>query len=173
MKLYRNWIINEGARAGEHTNERTNVRTYSHTYVRDRPYIPSTTLLCEEINRVENTILGSLDITFIRQDQKRCGNGVEVARLVEPCLHFSAFFWSSQIHLLSKDTNQVFNLSCITRRFYSIKSVKHINYKKTLICLNLLKLELHYDISLVSYSYHGQCQYVVNCLQRSFLKALF
>ena len=40
MKLYRNWIINEVARAmtkGEHTNE---------------PYIPSTTLLCEEINRV-------------------------------------------------------------------------------------------------------------------------
>ena len=45
MKLYRNWIINEVARAGEHTNERTYVRTYSHTYVRDRPYIPSTTLL--------------------------------------------------------------------------------------------------------------------------------
>ena len=49
---YRNWIINEVARAGEHTNERTYVRTYSHTYVRDRPYIPSTTLLCEGINRV-------------------------------------------------------------------------------------------------------------------------
>ena len=49
MKLYRNWIINEVARAGEHTNERTYVRTYSHTYVRDRPYIPSTTLLCEGI----------------------------------------------------------------------------------------------------------------------------
>ena len=49
VKLYRNWIINEVARAGEHTNERTYVRTYSHTYVRDRPYIPSTTLLCEGI----------------------------------------------------------------------------------------------------------------------------
>ena len=49
MKLYRNWIINEVARAGEHTNEHTYVRTYSHTYVRDRPYIPSTTLLCEGI----------------------------------------------------------------------------------------------------------------------------
>ena len=30
-------------------NVRTYVRTYSHTYVRDRPYIPSTTLLCEGI----------------------------------------------------------------------------------------------------------------------------
>ena len=49
MKLYRNWIINEVARAGEHTN----VRTYSHTYVRDRPYIPSTTLLCEGIIRLD------------------------------------------------------------------------------------------------------------------------
>ena len=33
------------------TNVRTYVRTYSHTYVRDRPYIPSTTLLSEGINR--------------------------------------------------------------------------------------------------------------------------
>ena len=49
VKLYRNWIINEVARAGEHTNERTYLRTYSHTYVRDRPYIPSTTLLCKGI----------------------------------------------------------------------------------------------------------------------------
>ena len=49
VKLYRNWIINEVARVGEHTNERTYVRTYSHTYVRDRPYIPFTTLLCEGI----------------------------------------------------------------------------------------------------------------------------
>ena len=48
VKLYRNWIINEVARAmtkGEHPNE----HTYSHTYVQDRPYIPSTTLLCEGI----------------------------------------------------------------------------------------------------------------------------
>ena len=28
VKLYRNWIINEVARAGEHTNERTYVRTF-------------------------------------------------------------------------------------------------------------------------------------------------
>ena len=58
VKLYRNWIINEVTRAGEHTNERTYirtyVRTYSHTYVRDRPYIPSTTLLCEGIIMVEH-----------------------------------------------------------------------------------------------------------------------
>ena len=54
VKLYQNWIINEVARAmtkGEHTKERTYVLTYSHTYVRDRPYIPSTTLLCEGIIR--------------------------------------------------------------------------------------------------------------------------
>ena len=34
MKLYRNWIINEVARAGEHMNERTYVRTYVLTYIR-------------------------------------------------------------------------------------------------------------------------------------------
>ena len=64
MKLYRNWIINEVARAGEHTNERTYVRTYvrtySHTYVRDRPYIPSTTLLCEGIIKVKEQKLGTV-----------------------------------------------------------------------------------------------------------------
>ena len=61
VKLYPNWIINEVARAGEHTNERTYVRTYvrtySHTYVRDRPYIPSTTLLCEGIIKVDLIIV--------------------------------------------------------------------------------------------------------------------
>ena len=31
VKLYRNWIINEVARAGEHTNERTYVRTHIQT----------------------------------------------------------------------------------------------------------------------------------------------
>ena len=34
VKLYRNWIINEVARAGEHRNERTYVRTYVLTYIR-------------------------------------------------------------------------------------------------------------------------------------------
>ena len=34
VKLYRNWIINEVARAGEHTNERTYVRLYVLTYIR-------------------------------------------------------------------------------------------------------------------------------------------
>ena len=33
VKLYRNWIINEVARAGKHTNERTNVRTYVRTHI--------------------------------------------------------------------------------------------------------------------------------------------
>ena len=35
------------------TNVRTYVRSYSHTYVRDRPYIPSTTLLCEGIINIK------------------------------------------------------------------------------------------------------------------------
>ena len=35
VKLYRNWIINEVATAGEHTNQRTYVRTHIHTYGTD------------------------------------------------------------------------------------------------------------------------------------------
>ena len=34
MKLYRNWIINEVARAMTKVNIRTNVRTYVRTYIR-------------------------------------------------------------------------------------------------------------------------------------------
>ena len=49
MKLYRNWIINKVARAGEHTNE----RTYELTYIRTgQTLYPSTTLLCEGIIKV-------------------------------------------------------------------------------------------------------------------------
>ena len=49
------------------TNVRTYVRTYSHTYVRDRPYIPSTTLLCEGIIKVEDwpTVLVGSIITLV------------------------------------------------------------------------------------------------------------
>ena len=42
------------------TNERTYVRTYSHTYVRDRPYIPSTTLLCVGIINESDTFISIL-----------------------------------------------------------------------------------------------------------------
>ena len=44
------------------TNVRTYVRTYSHTYVRDRPYIPSTTLLCEGIIIMQVLMLAGLNI---------------------------------------------------------------------------------------------------------------
>ena len=73
VKLYRNWIINEVARAGEHTNERTYVRTYSHTYVRDRPYIPSTTLLCEGIiTDGEKIVLLYTTFTYISSQCLKC-----------------------------------------------------------------------------------------------------
>ena len=98
MKLYRNWIINEVARAGEHTNERTYVRTYvrtySHTYVRDRPYIPSTTLLCEGIiicfHMEANFVLSEL--TSIQKGDK-WGNG----RLASPetvSIHLKSIQWT-------------------------------------------------------------------------------
>ena len=54
------------------TNVRTYVRTYSHTYVRYRPYIPSTTLLCEGIIRDKSFIIrwGGGGGTFSFKSQK-------------------------------------------------------------------------------------------------------
>ena len=49
-------------RSLERMNIRTYVRTYSHTYVRDRPYIPSTTLLCEGINKDAKAMTKSLSL---------------------------------------------------------------------------------------------------------------
>ena len=51
-------------RSLERVNIRTNVRTYSHTYVRDRPYIPSTTLLCEGIKSIHLCCAGFLVINI-------------------------------------------------------------------------------------------------------------
>ena len=54
-------------RSLERVNIRTNVRTYSHTYVRDRPYIPSTTLLCEGIiNKVARAMTKGKHICCLR-----------------------------------------------------------------------------------------------------------
>ena len=51
-------------RSLERVNIRTNVRTYSHTYVRDRPYIPSTTLLCEGIiTEIPDMVFCSVSLT--------------------------------------------------------------------------------------------------------------
>ena len=57
------------------TNVRTYVRTYSHTYVRDRPYIPSTTLLCEGIKRKSPEIILKLQLwDFFQGIQERVRN---------------------------------------------------------------------------------------------------
>ena len=46
-------------RSLEQVNIRTNVGTYVLTYVRDRPYIPSTTLLCEGIINLQYDLIKS------------------------------------------------------------------------------------------------------------------
>ena len=51
-------------------------------------------------------MLVSFDIKFIKQDEKQCRNG-------EACQCSPTSFWSSLRDLISKDTNVVFNLSCI------------------------------------------------------------
>ena len=53
---------------------------------------------------IENTMLVSFDIKFIRQDQKQCRNG-------EACRASPTCFWSSLINLTAKDTYVVFCLS--------------------------------------------------------------
>ena len=69
VKLYRNWIINEVARAGEHTNERTYVRMYVRTYV--LTYIHTGQTLYPLHNFV---VLGdnNLKLSFISGDLSRC-----------------------------------------------------------------------------------------------------
>ena len=59
---------------------------------------------------LENTMLVSFDIKFIRRDQKQHRTG-EACRASPKC------FWSSLINLISKDTYVVFYLSCIICRF--------------------------------------------------------
>ena len=46
---------------------------------------------------IENTMLAFFDIKFIMRDQKQCRNG-------EACRASPAYFWSSLINLISKDT---------------------------------------------------------------------
>ena len=59
---------------------------------------------------IENTMLVSFDIKFIRQDQKQHMNG-------EACQTSPMCFWSSLINLISKDTYVVFYLLWIFSRF--------------------------------------------------------
>ena len=52
---------------------------------------------------IENTMLLSFDIKFIRRDQTQRANG-------EACRASSTCFWSSLINLISKDTYMVFSI---------------------------------------------------------------
>ena len=61
-------------RSLERVNIRTNVRTYSHTYVRDRPYIPSTTLLCEGIIKENNLRTKKRGTISLAPDTSSCSN---------------------------------------------------------------------------------------------------
>ena len=89
VKLYWNWIINEVARAmtkGEHTNERTYVRTYAHTYARHRPYIPSTTLLCEGITNLSINMSSDADVVYWRWKRNKNGLWLTVCFVPSVCL---------------------------------------------------------------------------------------
>ena len=72
-----------------------------------------------EVIDTENTMLVSLDIKFIRRDQKQHRNG-------EACRASLTCFWSSLINLISKDTDMVFYYSWIITRAYCNKTAKQM-----------------------------------------------
>ena len=119
MKLYQNWIINEVARAGEHTNERTYVRTYSHTYVRDRPYIPSTTLLCEGIIIVSD----QSGITSYCSYAQSAQPGPIRTRLWGPCIAVIAGYLLISMNILQTYfcINFLYISTPITANYWSLK----------------------------------------------------
>ena len=69
------------------------------------------------MQNVYNTMLVSIDIKFIRRDQKQRMNG-EACRAKPTC------FWSSLINVIAKDTYVVFYLSRIISRFNGVKMAK-------------------------------------------------
>ena len=71
-------------------------------------------------------MLVSFDIKFIRRDQKQRKNG-EAYRDSPTC------FRASLINLISKDTNMVFYLSCVIKRFKGEQSVKQMKCKRSIV----------------------------------------
>ena len=68
-------------------NIRTNVRTYAHTYARHRPYIPSTTLLCEGITKLSINMSSDADVVYWRW--KRNKNGLWLTVCFVPSVYLS------------------------------------------------------------------------------------
>ena len=75
---------------------------------------------------IENTMLVSSDIKFIRQDQKQRRNS-------EACRASPTCFWSSLINLTAKDTYVVFYLSCIISRFNGEKTAKPMKSRHSFV----------------------------------------
>ena len=77
------------------------------------PYIiPLYSYLKHGSGFIENAMLVSFDIKFIRRDQKQRRNG-------QACRASPMCFWVSLINLVSeKDTYMVYYLSCIICRFH-------------------------------------------------------
>ena len=72
--------------------------------------VPLGSIMYSELRLIENTMLVSFDIKFIRRDQKQRRNS-------EACRASPTCFRSSLINLIFKDTNVVFYLSCTISKF--------------------------------------------------------
>ena len=71
-------------------------------------------------------MLVSLDIKFIRRDQKHYRNG-------EACRASPTWLWSNMINLISKDTYMVFYLSCMISRFNGKKAITQVQFYSNMI----------------------------------------
>ena len=138
VKLYRNWIINEVARAGEHTNERTYVRTYSHTYVRDRPYIPSTTLLCEGIIK--------LDKPWFSQECRIARHAYHNAR--KQYNRYKSDYNKHNLKMVSKNYKSTISRSVRMHQNTKIKKLKNLKNSNPREILNSSDRKKEADVSI-------------------------
>ena len=82
----------------------------------------------------------SLDIKFMRPDEKQHRNG-------EACQARPTCFWSSLVNLMSKGTDMIFCLSCITRIFYfdgifAVTFMIHIIQELEHVCKDRILIKL-------------------------------
>ena len=98
MKLYRNWIINEVARAGEHTNERTYVRTYVLTYIRTGQTLYP---LHNFVVRGDNNKIGDLYVQLLWEFELICKSHLSIT--CKKSVIVACFFVSDRLSAINYD----------------------------------------------------------------------
>ena len=78
------------------------------------------------VQKIENTMLVSFVVMFIRRDKKQRRNS-------EACRASPTCFWASLISLISKDPYVIFYLSCIISRFNGKKTAKQMKSRHSFV----------------------------------------